>query len=162
MILILSNTPGEQGARHDPCTQVWFCTEILQTCVLGAAEGTWDSTHTWLWSCSELGDSPKDLHCCQPAPCSVPMELCATLLGSSCFSLAVSATGAPQSEAPGVQAEPGACRGWFVHTGQRYGKTHFPSQKAELPFSWRGSAVLPLGGGFPVHLFQLFTSPSRL
>lgn len=46
-------------------------------------------------------------HCLERALCRS-----ATLFGSSCFSLAVSVatTGAPQSKAPCVQAEPGACR----------------------------------------------------
>lgn len=38
----------------------------------------------------------------------------------------------------------------------------FSSPNAELTFSWGRSTVLPLRGGFPVHLFQHFASPSCL
>lgn len=42
VILILSNTPREQGARRDPCAQAWFFAEILLMCVAGGilAAGT--------------------------------------------------------------------------------------------------------------------------
>jgi len=142
VILILSNTPHEQGARHDPCTQVWFCTEILQMCVLGVAEGTWDSTHMWFWPRFVLDDSPRDLHCCQPAPCSIPMgnderalpgagsmPLChpvriqLLLPGCECGN-----DWSSTEQSPLCAGRAGCLQGGFVHKEQRYGKMHFPPQ----------------------------------
>jgi len=37
VILILSNTPREQGPLHDPCMHAWFFAEILLICPLRAA-----------------------------------------------------------------------------------------------------------------------------
>lgn len=111
-------------------------------CVLGVAEGTWDSTHMRFWPRFVLDDSPRDLHCCQPAPCSIPMgnderalpgagsvPLChpvriqLLLPGCECGN-----DWSSTEQSPLCAGRAGCLQGGFVHKEQRYGKMHFPPQ----------------------------------